>query len=161
MRRKGLWRLRHSSARNPECYRWRNRGWEVDRPRKACRCQAVRAPSCKIRSTVSGQRRGDKYGQSWLSSFRFTVTAPIRALLIPIRQVSLPRSAHLGEAVANLLGVQRWLLPGGEVAPPVQDVVMDQVWHPPIDPAPRGAVGLARIYADAYGKLQSGRCDVG
>ena len=38
---------------------------------------------------------------------------------------------------------------------------MDQVWHPPIDPAPRGAVGLARIYADAYGKLQSGRCDVG
>jgi len=29
---------------------------------------------------------------------------------------------------------------------------MDQVWHPPIDPAPRGAVGLARIYADAYGK---------
>src|SRR5260370_20025369 len=51
---------------------------------------------------------------------------------------SLPRSAHLGEAVANLLGVQRWLLPGGEVAPPVQDVVMDQVWHPPIDPAPQG-----------------------
>src|ERR1700751_5979015 len=74
---------------------------------------------------------------------------------------SLPRSAHLGEAVANLLGVQRWLLPGGEMAPPVPDVVMDQVWHPPIDPAPRGAVGLARIYADAYGKLQSGRCDVG
>src|SRR5579863_4340052 len=29
-----------------------------------------------------------------------------------------PRSAHLGEAVANLLDVQRWLLPGGEVAPP-------------------------------------------
>src|SRR5882757_6212001 len=76
-------------------------------------------------------------------------------------KVSLPRSAHLGEAVANLLGVQRWLLPGGEVAPPVQDVVMDQVWHPPIDPAPRGAVGLARMYADAYGKLQSGRCVVG
>src|SRR5260370_9791997 len=63
---------------------------------------------------------------------------------------SLPRSAHLGEAVANLLGVQRWLLPGGEVAPPVQDVVMDQVWHPPIDPAPRGAVGLARIFAKKW-----------
>src|SRR4029077_20071468 len=75
------------------------------------------------------------------------------------RQVSLPRSAHLGEAVANLLGVQRRLLPGGEVAPPVQDVVMDQVWHPPIDPAPRGADGLARIDADAYGNLQPDRCE--
>src|ERR1700736_1279763 len=83
MRRKGLWRLRHSSARNQECYLWRNRGWEVDRPRKACRCQAAQAPSCKIRSTVPDQRRGDKYGQSWLSSFRLTVTAPIRALLNP------------------------------------------------------------------------------
>src|SRR5580692_4416167 len=72
---------------------------------------------------------------------------------------SLPRSAHLGEAVANLLGVQRWLLPGGEVAPPVQDVVMDQVWHPPIDPAPRRAEGLARIDADAYGNLQPDRRD--
>src|SRR6202008_3689176 len=41
--------------------------------------------------------------------------------------------------------------------PPVQDVVMDQVWHPPIDPAPRGAEGLARIYADAYGNLQPDR----
>src|SRR4029077_11784610 len=81
MRRKGLWRLRHSSARNPDCYRSRNRA--VDRTCKACRCQAAQAASCKIRSTVSGQRRGDKYGQSWLSSFRFTVTAPMRALLNP------------------------------------------------------------------------------
>src|SRR4029077_16429632 len=77
MRRKGLWRFRPSSARNPVRYRWQNRRWEVDRTRKACRCQAAQAASCKIRSTVSGQRRGDKYGQSWLSSFRFTVTAPI------------------------------------------------------------------------------------
>src|ERR1700756_2309063 len=75
------------------------------------------------------------------------------------RQVSLPRSTHLGEAVANLLGVQRWLLPGGEVAPPFQDVVVDQVRHPPIDPAPRGAEGLARIDADAYGNLQPDRRD--
>src|ERR1700745_1365764 len=74
---------------------------------------------------------------------------------------SLPRSALHGKAVAKLLGVQRWLLPVGAMAPPVQDVVMDQVWHPPIDPAPRGAVGLARIYADACGKPQFGRCDVG
>src|SRR6266404_6233966 len=80
MRRKGLWRLRHSSARNPECYGWRNRVWEVDRACRACRCQAAQASSCKIRSTVPGQRRGDKYGQSWLSSYRLTVTAPrIRA----------------------------------------------------------------------------------
>src|ERR1700747_1814676 len=81
MRRKGLWRFRHSSARNPARHWWRNRA--VDRTRKACRCQAAQAASCKIRSTVSGQRRGDKYGQSWLSSFRFTVTAPMRALLNP------------------------------------------------------------------------------
>src|SRR5260370_14517095 len=53
---------------------------EVDRACRACRCQAAQASSCKIRSTVPGQRRGDKYGQSWLSSFRLTVTAPrIRA----------------------------------------------------------------------------------
>src|SRR5437660_613130 len=71
----------------------------------------------------------------------------------------LPRSANLGEAVANLLGVQRRLLPGGEVAPPFQDVVVDQVRHPPIDPAPRGADGLARIDADAYGNLQPDRRD--
>src|SRR5579859_7594182 len=63
MRRKGLWRLRHSSARNPDCYRSRNRA--VDRTCRACRSQAVQASSCKIRSTVSDQRRGDKYGQSW------------------------------------------------------------------------------------------------
>src|ERR1700736_4907780 len=76
MRRKGLWRLRHSSARNRE--------WEVDRPRKASRCQAARAPSCKIRSTDSDPRRGDKYGQSWPSSFRFAVTASrIRASYSP------------------------------------------------------------------------------
>src|SRR5580704_3982136 len=89
-----------------------------------------------------------------------TATLRLVTRVLGLPQVSLPRSAHLGEAVANLPGVQRWLLPGGEVAPPVQDVVMDQVWHPPIAPAPRGAVGLARVYADAYGKLQSGRCDV-
>src|ERR1700722_4576926 len=74
-------------------------------------------------------------------------------------RLARPRSAPLGEAVADFLGVQRRLLPGGEVAPPVQDVVVDQVWHPPIDPAPRGAEGLARIDADAYGNLQPGRCD--
>src|ERR1700751_2360219 len=73
MRRKGLWRLRHSSARNPDCYLSRNRSFE--RTCRACRCQAAQASSCKIRSTVSGQRRGDKYGQSWLSSYRSTVTA--------------------------------------------------------------------------------------
>src|SRR6201984_2308364 len=95
MRRKGLWRLRHSSARNPDCYRWRNRGWEVDRPRKACRCQAAQAPSCKIRSSVSGQRRGDKYGQSWLSSFRFDCDTPADPHL------ARPRSVHLGQAVAG------------------------------------------------------------
>src|SRR6202521_1773421 len=43
--------------------------------------------------------------------------------------------------------------------PPVQDVVMDQVWHPPLDPPPRGADGLARIDADAYGNLQPDRCE--
>src|SRR5260370_37971184 len=53
-----------------------NPAGEVDRACRACRCQAAQAPSCKIRSTVSGQRRGDKYGQSWLSSFRLTVTPP-------------------------------------------------------------------------------------
>src|ERR1700752_3110855 len=74
-----------------------------------------------------------------------------------IRGRARPRSAHLGEAVADFLGVQRRLLPGGEVATPVQDVVMDQVRHPPIDPAPRGAEGLARLDADAYGNLQLGR----
>src|SRR3984957_10785594 len=37
---------------------------------------AAQAPSCKIRSTDSDPRRGGKYGQSWHSSFRFTVTAP-------------------------------------------------------------------------------------
>src|ERR1700726_1424152 len=63
MRRKGLWRLRS-----------RNRA--VDRTCRACRCQAAQASSCKTRSTVPGQRRGDKYGQSWLSSYRLTVTAP-------------------------------------------------------------------------------------
>src|ERR1700726_1541327 len=72
MRRKGLWRLRS-----------RNRA--VDRTCRACRCQAAQAASCKIRSTVPGQRRGDKYGQSWLSAFRLTLTAPIRALLNPHR----------------------------------------------------------------------------
>src|ERR1700732_2230269 len=74
-------------------------------------------------------------------------------------RVARPRSAHLGEAVAEFLGVQRRLLPGGEVAPPFQDVVVDQVRHPPIDPAPRGADGLARIDADAYRHLQPHRRD--
>ena len=56
----------------------------ADRTCKACRCQAAQAPSCKIRSTDSNPRRGGKYGQSWLSSFRFTVTAPrIRASYSP------------------------------------------------------------------------------
>src|SRR6201987_2470693 len=97
MRRKDLWRLRHSSARNLECYSWRNRAGELDRTCRACRCQAAQASSCKIRSTVPGQRRGDKYGQSWLSSYRLTVTAPrIRA--------SCGHSAHLGEAVAGCCG---------------------------------------------------------
>src|ERR1700719_1931545 len=82
MRRKGLWRLRHSSARNPARHRWRNR--EVDRTCRACRCQAAQASSYRVHSTVSGQRRGDRYGQSWPSSFRFTVTAPrIRASYSP------------------------------------------------------------------------------
>src|SRR5580693_2828482 len=72
-------------------------------------------------------------------------------------RLARPRSAHLGEAVADFLGVQRRLLPGGEVAAPIQDVVVDQVWHPPIDPAPRGAEGLARIDADADGNLQPDR----
>src|SRR6266403_1917032 len=84
MRRKGFWRLRHSSARNPARHRWRNRGWEVDRTCRACRCQAAQASSCRIRSTDSDPRRGGKYGQSWLSSFRLTVTAPrIRASYSP------------------------------------------------------------------------------
>src|SRR5260370_1996415 len=52
-----------------------NPAGEVDRACRACRCQAAQASSGKIRSTVSGQRRGDKYGQSWLSSFRLTLTA--------------------------------------------------------------------------------------
>src|SRR5258708_33044224 len=83
MRRKGFWQLRHSSARNPARHWWRNRAWEVDRTCRACRCQAAQAPSCKIRPTVSGQRRGDKCGQSWPSSFRLTVTAPNRTLPNP------------------------------------------------------------------------------
>src|SRR5580700_3102820 len=76
MRRKGLWRLRHSSARNPDCYRSRNRA--VDRTCRACRCQAAQAASCKIHSTVSGQRLGDKYGQSWLFSFVVLLVAAVR-----------------------------------------------------------------------------------
>src|ERR1700751_3414303 len=93
MRRKGLWRLRHSSARNPDCYLSRNRSFE--RTCRACRCQAAQASSCKIRSTVSGQRRGDKYGQSWPSSYRSTVTAPADPRLVR------PPSAHHGEAVTG------------------------------------------------------------
>src|ERR1700751_1511052 len=90
MRRKGLWRLRHSLARNPARHRWRNR--EVDRTCKACRCQAAQASSYRLHSIVSGQRRGDRYGQSWPSSFRFTVTAPrIRASYSP--EVVLPVAA--------------------------------------------------------------------
>src|SRR3984893_11276610 len=95
MRRKDLWRLRHSSARNPERYRWRTRAGELDRTCRACRCQAAQAASCKIRSTVPGRRRGDKYGQSWPSSYRLTVTAP------RIRALARPRSVHLGETVAG------------------------------------------------------------
>src|SRR6266446_3537443 len=74
-------------------------------------------------------------------------------------RLARPRSAHLGEAVADFLGVKRRLLPGGEVAPPFQDVVVDQVRHPPIHPAPRGVERLARIDADAYWNLQPDRRD--
>ena len=57
---------------------------EVDRACRACRCQAAQAASCKIRSTDSDPRQGEKYGQSWLSSFRFPVTATrIRASYSP------------------------------------------------------------------------------
>src|SRR4029077_20754635 len=61
----------------------------------SCRCQAAQASSCKIRSTVPGQRRGDKYGRSWPSSYRLTVTAP------RIRAFVRPPSAPLGETVAG------------------------------------------------------------
>src|ERR1700722_15250125 len=74
-------------------------------------------------------------------------------------RLARPRSAHFGEAVADFLGVQRRLLPGGEGASPFQNVVVEQVRHPPIDPASRGAEGLARIDADAYRNLQPDRRD--